>query len=46
MTRMLLIATLTALVGIAAAAVTLMLSDGAAARSVVLRQVPTIQPPP
>jgi hypothetical protein len=43
---MLLIATLTALVAIAAAAVTLMLSDGAAARFAVLQQVPTNQPPP
>jgi hypothetical protein len=41
MTRLLLIAALIALVGVAASALTLTLSDGASARSAALQQVPT-----
>jgi hypothetical protein len=46
MTRLLLLAMLVALVAIATAALTLTLSDGAAARSALLQQVPTNPPPP
>jgi hypothetical protein len=46
MTRVLLTATLVALVAIAASALTLALSDGAAARPAVLQQVPTDPLPP
>jgi hypothetical protein len=46
MIRLLLIATLIALVAMATAALTLTLSDGAAARSALLQQVPTNLPPP
>lgn len=46
MTRLLLVAALTTLVGMAATALTLTLSDGASARSAALQQVPVDQLPP
>jgi hypothetical protein len=46
MTRLLLIAGLTTLVGMAATVLTLALGDGASARSAALQQVPAAQLPP